>query len=481
MLGVERHSLGGRYVTASVEIDYTNWDWLPRAASEFQAYLVRLLAEQTIKPHDVSARAKSIASFQRKAAKPYEDPVGEITDTVAVRVITFSITDRDRIAEIIKDRFVVKPGEDRNPGLEKSERRRGYDCWHIVITGEKQPESGWLIERGDLSRYFNTFGGLEVQLRTVAAHAWAEFEHARRYKGRSYDAVTEQDRETIDQLFGAASDARRALDETFVAIDRILAHPTSSAPQPELDEETPLDEGPAESENAPLGSDGLSENEVADLLRRQFPGDKEASESGMHFACELLSAVGYTSVQALEDDLLSIDSDQVRSLMDYEVPVTRVRRLDDDLLSLHGEKYIRLTADLGNVRSRAKQLEWRFDRLRGKTGYSRYSLEGSDCPPHLLSKLLPAAAAVRAVVMAVSRVAGPEAAVMTDIVSLRDDLPKWTRAKAVVLEDGGVLYVATNLNREASERIISDLLSSNSEVDLRVIKDGRALISPSSA
>src|SRR5699024_4486610 len=66
----------------------------------------------------------------------------------------------------------------------------------------------------------------EIQIRTVASHAWAEFEHSRRYKGVGYRKVSEHDRETIDQLFGAAADARSALDETFTAIDRVLANPS---------------------------------------------------------------------------------------------------------------------------------------------------------------------------------------------------------------------------------------------------------------
>ncbi|GAB16759.1 hypothetical protein GOEFS_014_00010, partial [Gordonia effusa NBRC 100432] len=49
-----------------VDVDYTNWDWLPQAAAEIQDYLARLLVEASIKPHDISARSKLISSFQKK-------------------------------------------------------------------------------------------------------------------------------------------------------------------------------------------------------------------------------------------------------------------------------------------------------------------------------------------------------------------------------------------------------------------------------
>lgn len=80
------------------DVDYTNWDWLPRAAEEVESYVRRLLAESSIQPHAVSARAKSIASFQRKQRlKKYTDPMAKITDIVAIRIITYSNTDRDRV------------------------------------------------------------------------------------------------------------------------------------------------------------------------------------------------------------------------------------------------------------------------------------------------------------------------------------------------------------------------------------------------
>ncbi|GMA40280.1 GTP pyrophosphokinase [Mobilicoccus caccae] len=214
--------------------DYCNWDWLPQAAREAEAVLSRLLAEPSIKAHVITARAKTIESFLKKCAhKEYPNPMAEVTDTVAARIITYSVTDRDRVAELVRVRFHVKENEDRNPGDERPVKKRGYDCIHLVVTGERvgSGDSGWLIRQGYLANYFKKFGGLEIQVRTVAAHAWAEFEHARRYKGEAYHAVTLHDQATVDQLFGAAADARKALDEIFESIDRVLANPPNRLPR----------------------------------------------------------------------------------------------------------------------------------------------------------------------------------------------------------------------------------------------------------
>jgi ppGpp synthetase/RelA/SpoT-type nucleotidyltranferase len=458
--------------------NFENWDWLPGAAAELEAYFVRLLANR-VKPHDVTARAKSIASFEKKrTAKGYPDPDRQITDTVAIRVITYSNTDRDEVADIVRERFVVKSGEDRNPGLDlhRDERRRGYDCWHIIVTGERSADPTGLISGGGLGRYFDEFGGVEVQIRTVAAHAWAEFEHARRYKGRAYGAISDQDQQTIDLLFGAASDARRALDETFDAIDRILARPTANGPTGGVPDDAPRSS--THLDRPVIGSSNrISAVELSDYLAGRFPDEKDGSSGGLEFGVELVAACGYDSVVALDADLRSVKSDEVRALMDYDVPVTRVRRLDDDLLALFKEEYVQLTAEVGSVRSREKQLAWRFDRLRGKTGYLRYSFEGGDCPFELRGELLAAAAAFREAVRVVANSMGAEAVLRVGAVSKNDDLPRGARARPVVLNTHQQLFVAANLRAEASEALTMDLLE-DVPMDLRLVKDGQVLRRP---
>lgn len=350
---------------SAATVDVTIWDWLPQAAQEVEHYLERLLAEAAISAHAVDARAKKIESFQEKCRrKQYTDPLQDVTDTVAVRIITYSLTDRDRAERLLVDRFQI--AENHNPGAAKPQSRRGYDCSHLVVTGERAGvEPGWLIAGGRLAQYFDTFGGLEIQLRTVAAHSWAEFEHARRYKGQPYQAISDHDRATVDQLFGAASDARRALDELFVAIDRVLANPTApSSPPAALEEAAPPSGDPAGPPTGPQTP--VQPAPLRTYLAERFPDDGEASAKGMQFACELIDACGLSSIEALARALEGVDSDQVRRLMDTATAVTRVRRLDDTLLARFGEEYIAATGALGNVPRRSQQLEWRYDRLRGK-------------------------------------------------------------------------------------------------------------------
>lgn len=455
-------------VSTSATIDYRTWDWLPLAATEIESYVTRLLEESGIRPHDVSARAKSIASFQRKQEiKKYNNPVNEITDIVALRIITYSNTDRQRTGDLIRNRFIVKENEDRNPGLEKCERRRGYDCLHIIVTNEKpEAETDWLVSGGKLARYFKEFGGLEIQVRTVAGHAWAEFEHARRYKGAQYNAINSQDQETIDQLFGAAADARRALDETFVAIDRILARPSMEGQNELIDSKTATVESSDEEEKSILDTSVLSA-----LLSSRFPEDKPASTKGIEFGLELVQLCGIYSVEALDAALDAVDSEQVQTLMDASGPVTQVRRLDDELLARFGEEYIHDTGHAGSTTTRSQQLEWRFDRLRGKARYNTYFIHGSDRPEELGTGPHPATRTVRELARLAARKSGIEAVTALEEISCLDDLPKGARAKEVKLNDSESIWVSTNLNRTYSESLMQQILSKAPDLRIHVMRD----------
>ncbi|GAC49332.1 hypothetical protein GOACH_11_01290 [Gordonia aichiensis NBRC 108223] len=394
-----------------------------------------------------------------------------------MRIITYSRTDLDRSVELIRGRLAIKDGEDRNPGDTYPPRLREYDCHHLVVTGHREDaEPGWLIAGGKLSQYFDRFGGLEKQIRTVAGHAWAEFEHSRRYKGAQYTKIGENDKETIDQLFGAASDCRRALDETFVAIDRILANPATTQVPTQLPEPSAKDD-----EKVGVGTGGapVVETNLADFLGNRFPEDEEGSTAGVAFACELVRACGLHTIESLEVALEDQDSTEIRALMNADTKVTRVRRLDDELLARFGENYIEMTGDIGVVSTRAKQLAWRFDRLRGKTGYSMYSLEGDAFPADLQSVLLPAARAVREVARIVATNGSNRDLQIPEVLSYADDLPRPTRPKRVDLDNGDSLWIATNLGREYAEYLIDEILARSNGLDLAVWKDGNLVASGS--
>lgn len=180
------------------------------------------LKQRNINTHSVQARAKDPASFARKAAMPseldpnvpkYSDPIAQITDLAGVRVITHFLATLDDVDSLINTEFEVV--EKSNKGLELIEEDRfGYQSIHYLL----RIKGG----RTALAEYERFAGAIvEVQVRTILQHAWAEIEHDIQYKS-SETIPTEIRRrfmalagmlEIADREFQAISDADRALEQ----------------------------------------------------------------------------------------------------------------------------------------------------------------------------------------------------------------------------------------------------------------------------
>jgi ppGpp synthetase/RelA/SpoT-type nucleotidyltranferase len=196
-------------------------------------------ALKDVRTHQVSARAKTLESFARKATKPsredpgrpkYPEPLSEITDLAAVRVIAFVLGDLQQIEDVVAAQF------DRVERTDKGDRLLeqgtvGYRSVHSLV--KLKPDRSKLLE-------YQEFEGLvaEIQVRTILQHAWAEIEHDIRYKSdlevhkelsqrfaalaglieigdREFDKVIELDaarRKKVREL-AQLSDATQAADE----------------------------------------------------------------------------------------------------------------------------------------------------------------------------------------------------------------------------------------------------------------------------
>lgn len=347
------------------------WDWLPGAAVELEEYLRRLMAEEPINAHLITARSKSIASFLRKCrAKGYADPRHQVTDLVAARVIVYTSAERERAMAAIRARFTLT--EDRNPGDERDGDHLGYDCWHFIVTGERF-DSQWIRRGGDLDHYFHAFNGLEIQVRTVAAHAWAEYEHALRYKSTQYAELSPQGRAEIDALFLEAHQLRQRLDDSFLSIaDRLRDLPGPAATV------APRDDAPAALPSQPPvpqpNADDIEIAAVRAWIAARYPDAEEPSDQGLRFAVELLRAIG-DPLDQIKRRLERLPAGLVaNNLRRDSTGISRVRALDDELLASYGERYLRATQHAGSdpsMQARRDQLRWRWRLLRNKVPRGR--------------------------------------------------------------------------------------------------------------
>ena len=299
---------------------------LREATDNTVGHLTTLLDDAGINYLSVTGRTKSVASFAAKAARVsgdeplFPDPLVDITDQHGIRVITYLRGDVDAVADLLGDHFAVL--DDRDMGRETaSEGRFGYASRHLLLEVDGRR--------------------VQVQVRTVLQHAWAEFEHATRYKGR----IPEEHVPDLDRRFTLAAGLLELADREFSLIhERLQSTPVDELP--EADEMDPRIGGP----------------DLATFLAERYPDAGWSRPDHYTWIGGLLLELGVTSLEELGELLDRVDSDDLNRRMGYRNPPTAVRRLDDALLALFDSRYVELH---GNDH-RDALLRTRLEKLRAE-------------------------------------------------------------------------------------------------------------------
>jgi putative GTP pyrophosphokinase len=155
-------------------------------AYDVRVPLLTLLAERlAVKANDalkgvphidrISFRVKERNSFLRKASLPkYSEPLTQLEDQVAGRVITFFRDDLEPVREHLCRWFGDVEHEVKEP---VGPTEFGYESHHFVfVISEHWKPDGWTA----VEKMPTTF---ELQIRTLFMHAWAEPQHDLGYKG----------------------------------------------------------------------------------------------------------------------------------------------------------------------------------------------------------------------------------------------------------------------------------------------------------
>jgi ppGpp synthetase/RelA/SpoT-type nucleotidyltranferase len=136
--------------------------------------LGRLASQAGVYQPTISARAKALDSFAKKAIREsYVDPWVEITDKAGARLVVGLLDDVAMIDRAIQNEFVVLERDDKGASL--PDDRFKYLGLHFLVTPREE----------DLDEGNRRFIGLmcEVQVHTRAQNAWAMVSHPLTYKG----------------------------------------------------------------------------------------------------------------------------------------------------------------------------------------------------------------------------------------------------------------------------------------------------------
>jgi GTP pyrophosphokinase len=147
-------------------------------AKKVNELLEYILEEPRYSIHSITFREKDPKSLREKInreGKSYSDPLAEITDLAAVRVIAHFPSRIDYIFGAIRKHFVV----DYENSIDKRKTTNpsyfGYASLHLVIE--------LTDERLALPEYSKFKGKkCEIQVRTILQHAWADIDHDLEYK-----------------------------------------------------------------------------------------------------------------------------------------------------------------------------------------------------------------------------------------------------------------------------------------------------------
>ncbi len=300
----------------------------------FVAVVTTLLDDAGINYLSVTGRTKSVASFATKADREldgvplFADPLEQITDQIGLRVITYIHSDVEAVAHLLGDALTVL--DDRDMGQETArEGRFGYASRHLLVTPRAADETSYDLLMGRRA---------QVQVRTVLQHAWAEFEHAIRYKG----TIPAEYAPDLDRRFTLAAGLLELADREFSEIRHRLQ--ASVTDVPEQDAHDPR----------------ISSEDLAAFLASQYADAGWSRTDHYAWVSGLLLELGVTSLDELAGLLTSVDSGVINERMDYRYPPGAVRRLDDALLAIFGTRYLALH---GNAH-REDLLRARLDKLR---------------------------------------------------------------------------------------------------------------------
>ncbi|WP_456406475.1 GTP pyrophosphokinase [Caldithrix abyssi] len=144
---------------------------------------LKLLFERLLIAHNISflqieTRVKSLPSFLDKvyrvlsAGKEFSY---NCTDLVGIRLITYYLEDVYQIGELIEQTFKVHYKNLEYDSLNRSPDQFGYSSLHFKVS--LSPEYNYPL---DVQKFKNNV--FEIQIRTVAQHAWATIDHKLRYK-----------------------------------------------------------------------------------------------------------------------------------------------------------------------------------------------------------------------------------------------------------------------------------------------------------
>lgn len=166
-----------------------------------------LLKEKNLKYNSITSRIKGKSKLHEKLIRPdkYYLDLKEVTDIAGIRIITYFSDEIDTIAKVMRDEFEIdwKHSVDKRVSIEPD--RFGYISLHYIAKIKKSR-----LELTEYQRFQDC--KIEIQMRSILQHAWAENEHDIGYKTK--ESIPKNTRRSFSRLAGLLEIA----DSEFIRI-----------------------------------------------------------------------------------------------------------------------------------------------------------------------------------------------------------------------------------------------------------------------
>lgn len=164
-----------------------------------------IIKSESINVHEIIGRVKTVESLSGKVGRKTYNNLTDITDLCGIRIITYFNDDVDKIASIIDQEFEVDIANTIDKRKSEDPTKFGYVSLHYVVSLKEENSSPILYSKFKHIK-------LEIQIRTVMQHAWAEIEHDLGYKSK--EDIPDQYRRQFARLAGLIELA----DDDFVQL-----------------------------------------------------------------------------------------------------------------------------------------------------------------------------------------------------------------------------------------------------------------------
>jgi putative GTP pyrophosphokinase len=244
-------------------------------------------------------------------APRYPDPLSQITDLAAVRVITFFTRTVSQVDEAIRREFDVVERVDKAASLWR-EGRLGYQSVHYLVRlGPNR------LSLGEYQHYRDLI--VEIQVRTVMQHAWAEIEHDIQYK--AIETIPDQIRRRFVSLAGLLEIADREFQAIQDDDERLRNSARESVNRGELQQVEITGDALRAYLDKKLGPDG-----------RMVPWSYE-------FTARILRQLGFSSLDQVDECIAGYDDDRV-SRVAFGARQGQLTRFECMLLAGMGDHYL---------------------------------------------------------------------------------------------------------------------------------------------